>query len=52
MIIDYMAIDLFKFFGFNLHLDILYIPLAISENGDGFWLIVKGFNSQVIMAEE
>ncbi|MCF6411344.1 DUF4386 domain-containing protein [Pseudalkalibacillus salsuginis] len=46
----YVAVDLLKLFGLNLHLDILYIPLAVQEMAMALWLIIKGFN-QVALDE-
>lgn len=44
----YVAVDLLKFFGLNLHLDILYVPLAVQEMVMALWLIIKGFNQAAL----
>ncbi|OEH91153.1 DUF4386 domain-containing protein [Bacillus solimangrovi] len=46
----YIAVDLLKFFGLDLNLDMLYIPLAVQEMIMALWLIIKGFN-QVALNE-
>ncbi|MCK0469850.1 DUF4386 domain-containing protein [Halalkalibacter sp. APA_J-10(15)] len=40
----YVTVDLVILLGFNLHLDVLYIPLAVQEMVMALWLISKGFN--------
>ncbi len=44
----YVAVDLLQLFGLNLHLDILYIPLAVQEMAMALWLIIKGFNQAAL----
>ncbi|MFC4076054.1 DUF4386 domain-containing protein [Salinithrix halophila] len=44
----YVAVDLLKLFGLNLHLDMLYIPLAVQEMAMALWLIIKGFNQTAL----
>ncbi|TYR80937.1 DUF4386 domain-containing protein [Priestia megaterium] len=44
----YVAVDLLKLFGLNLHLDVLYIPLAVQEMAMALWLIIKGFNQAAL----
>lgn len=44
----YVAVDLLKLFGLNLHLDMLYIPLAMQEMAMALWLIIKGFNQAAL----
>jgi hypothetical protein len=44
----YVAVDLFMLFGLNLHLDILYVPLAVQEMAMALWLIIKGFNQAAL----
>ncbi|WP_221563434.1 DUF4386 domain-containing protein [Alkalihalobacillus sp. TS-13] len=46
--IIYVAVDLLKLFGLNLHLDILYMPLAVQEMAMALWLIIKGFNQAAL----
>ncbi|MFD2045685.1 DUF4386 domain-containing protein [Ornithinibacillus salinisoli] len=44
----YVAVDLFMLFGLNLHLDMLYIPLAVQEMTMALWLLIKGFNQAAL----
>ncbi|WP_268870758.1 DUF4386 domain-containing protein [Alkalihalobacillus hemicellulosilyticus] len=40
----YVTVDLVILLGFNIQLDVLYIPLAVQEMVMALWLISKGFN--------
>lgn len=44
----YVAVDLFGLFGLDLHLDILYVPLAVQEMAMALWLIIRGFSQTAL----
>ena len=46
--VPYLAVDLVRFFGFDLHMDFLYFPLAVQEIVMAFWLIAAGFNKKAL----
>lgn len=47
-VVPYVTVNLLKFFGFNLGLEILYLPLAIQEMVMGLSLIFKGFRLEAV----
>ncbi|MFS0722389.1 DUF4386 domain-containing protein [Paenibacillus sp. 1P07SE] len=40
----YLVVDLCLLFGLDLHLDVLYVPLALQEITMALWLLIRGFD--------
>ncbi len=48
--VPYLAVDLLKFFGHDLGLDLLYAPLGVQEMVMALWLIIRGFDRTALDA--